>query len=150
MNLNKYKIPYENKIFMASFNDVIQIVNKIPKNEHHYFYNGNSFKDSPFVIYRDAIKNKAFIDIYSLNDPSEGIIVLAVIPSERRNGLAELLVKKAINNIGKIRVNKLIWKVDSDNIPSIKLAKKLHFIENIKESTNKSTILEYNINNRET
>ena len=143
MNLNNYIIPLGGKIINATFDEINQIIKKIPKKEHKYIYNTDKFTDSPLVRYRDAIKNKAFIDIYSLDDPSIGIIVVAVVPSERRKGLAEYLIKRAINILPKIKINKLIWKVDSDNSNSINLARKLQFVKNEDESTSRSIILEY-------
>lgn len=143
MDLNNYIIPSDGKIMNATFDEVNQIIKKIPKKEHKYLYNTNKFTDSPLVRYRDVIKNKAFIDIYSLDDLSIGIIVVGVIPSERRKGLAEYLIKRAINLLPKIEIRKLIWKVDSDNTNSINLAKKLQFIKNDEKSTSRSIILEY-------
>ena len=118
----------------ATFTDVKHIIDNIPKGEHHWFYHGNSFKDSPYVKYRNIIytdkKNKigGFIDIYAFDDaPDTGIVVVAVDPRARGKGIASRLVKTAIKELPKKGINTLIWRADNDNIASIKLAEKLGF-----------------------
>src|SRR5699024_6566381 len=60
---------------LSTFKSVKKIVDNIPKEEHHWFYNGDSFKDSPYVKYRNVMhaKNKSagFIDIYTFDDEPE-------------------------------------------------------------------------------
>lgn len=119
---------------LSTFQSVKKIVDNIPKEEHHWFYNGDSFKDSPYVKYRNVMhaKNKAagFIDIYTFDDePEIGIIVIALEPNARGTGLAEKLVKQAIKDVPSIGITQLFWRADTDNIASYKLAKKLGFMD---------------------
>ena len=119
---------------LSTFKSVKKIVDNIPKEEHHWFYHGDSFKDSPYVKYRNVMhaKNKSagFIDIYTFDDePEIGIIVIALEPNARGTGLAEKLVKQAIKDVPSIGITQLFWRADTDNIASYKLAKKLGFTD---------------------
>lgn len=122
----------------ATFNQVKRIVNNIPKEEHHWFYHGDEFKDSPYVKYRDVMYLKngrgktigGFIDVYSFDsDPDTGIVVIALEPGARGTGLATKLVQKALKKLPSLGIKKVIWRADVDNIASQKLAKKLGFTD---------------------
>ena len=122
----------------ATFNQVKRIVNNIPKEEHHWFYHGDEFKDSPYVKYRDVMYLKngrgktigGFIDVYSFDsDPDTGIVVIALEPGARGTGLATKLVQKALKKLPALGIKKVIWRADIDNIASQKLAKKLGFTD---------------------
>ena len=119
------------------FNQVKRIINNIPKEEHHWFYHGETFKDSPYVKYRKVMylphvrgKVGGFIDVYTFdNEPETGIIVIAVEPAARGTGLSQKLVQKAIDDAPSFGIKKLIWRADTDNIASIKLAQKMGFAD---------------------
>lgn len=119
----------------SSFAEVKRIVNKIPKNEHHWFYHGDTFKDSPYVKYRKTMylpkmrgKVGGFIDVYTFDsDPDTGVIVIALMPAARGTGLSEKLVQQAIKDVPTLGIKRLIWRADNDNIASIKLAEKMGF-----------------------
>ena len=122
----------------ATFSQVKRIVNNIPKEEHHWFYHGDEFKDSPYVKYRDVMYLKngrgktigGFIDVYSFDsDPDTGIVVIALEPGARGTGLATKLVQKALKKLPSLGIKKVIWRADTDNIASQKLAKKLGFTD---------------------
>ena len=122
----------------VAFNQVKRIVNNIPKEEHHWFYHGDEFKDSPYVKYRDVMYLKngrgktigGFIDVYSFDsDPDTGIVVIALEPGARGTGLATKLVQKALKKLPALGIKKVIWRADADNIASQKLAKKLGFTD---------------------
>lgn len=122
----------------ATFSQVKRIVNNIPKEEHHWFYHGDEFKDSPYVKYRDAMYLKngrgktigGFIDVYSFDsDPDTGIVVIALEPGARGTGLATKLVQKALKKLPSLGIKKVIWRADVDNIASQKLAQKLGFTD---------------------
>ena len=122
----------------ATFSQVKRIVNNIPKEEHHWFYHGDEFKDSPYVKYRDVMYLKngrgktigGFIDVYSFDsDPDTGIVVIALEPGARGTGLATKLVQKALKKLPALGIKKVIWRADVDNIASQKLAKKLGFTD---------------------
>lgn len=130
---------------LASFNDVQMIIDNIPKNEHHLFYHGPEFKDVP-TAYRSVKKNTdgagGFIDVYDLDDPGTGIIVIAVEPSARGTGLSAELVKDAINNTPK-HIHTLYWRCDKENIASYKLAKKMGFKQDNRETSKDQYVLKY-------
>ena len=119
------------------FIKVKRIVDSIPKEEHHWFYHGDTFKDSPYVKYRNVMylphvrgSVGGFIDVYTFDsDPDTGIVVIALQPRARGTGLATTLVQKAIEEVPALGIKKLIWRADVDNIASIKLAQKLGFTD---------------------
>lgn len=122
----------------ATFAQVKKIVDNIPKEEHHWFYHGDEFKDSPYVKYRDVMYLKngrgktvgGFIDIYSFDsDPDVGIVVIALEPAARGTGLATKLVQKTLKKLPLLGIKKVIWRADNDNVASQKLAKKLGFTD---------------------
>lgn len=122
----------------VTFAQVKKIVNNIPKEEHHWFYHGDEFKDSPYVKYRDVMYLKngrgktvgGFIDIYSFDsDPDVGIVVIVLEPAARGTGLATKLVQKALKKLPSLGIKKVIWRADNDNVASQKLAKKLGFTD---------------------
>lgn len=122
----------------ATFAQVKKIVDNIPKEEHHWFYHGDEFKDSPYVKYRDVMYLKngrgktvgGFIDIYSFDsDPDVGVVVIALEPAARGTGLATKLVQKALKKLPSLGIKKVIWRADNDNVASQKLAKKLGFTD---------------------
>lgn len=129
----------------ATFTQVKKIVDNIPKKEHHWFYHGDEFKDSPYVKYRDVMYLKngrgktvgGFIDIYSFDsDPDVGIVVIALEPAARGTGLATKLVQKALKKLPSLGIKKVIWRADNDNVASQKLAKKLGFTDISDHKTN--------------
>ena len=122
----------------ATFNQVKKIVDNIPKEEHHWFYHGKEFKDSPYVKYRDVMYLRngrgktigGFIDVYAFDsDPDTGIVVIALEPGARGTGLATKLVQKALKKLPSLGIKKVIWRADVDNIASQKLAEKLGFTD---------------------
>lgn len=122
----------------ATFNQVKKIVDNIPKEEHHWFYHGKEFKDSPYVKYRDVMYLRngrgktigGFIDVYAFDsDPDTGIVIIALEPAARGTGLATKLVQKALKKLPSLGIKKVIWRADVDNIASQKLAKKLGFTD---------------------
>lgn len=134
INLNETTLIESNN----KFKDVKRIVDHIPKEEHHWFYHGDEFKDSSYVKYRDVMYLKngrgktvgGFIDIYSFDsDPDVGIVVIALEPAARGTGLATKLVQKALKKLPSLGIKKVIWRADNDNVASQKLAKKLGFTD---------------------
>lgn len=127
-----------NETASNKFSRVKAIIDNIPKEEHHWFYHGDEFKDSPYVKYRDVMYLKngrgktigGFIDVYSFDsDPDTGIVVIALEPGARGTGLATKLVQKALKKLPSLGIKKVIWRADVDNIASQKLAKKLGFTD---------------------
>lgn len=120
-----------------SFAEVKKIVDRIPKKDHHYFYHGATFTDSPYNRYRlvryvtkNGKKYGGFLDVYGFDDdPTAGIIVVALEPGARGTGLSDQLVKEAIKEAPKHNIDRLYWKADADNIGSIKLAQRTGFVK---------------------
>lgn len=137
----------------TSFKQVQAIVNAIPKEDHHYFYHGDTFKDSPYVIYRNVryLPNGrgksigAFIDVYSLDDPGTGIIVIAAEPAARGHGLTDALVQDAIAAAPSKGIHTLYWRCDKDNTHSLELAKRNGFILDKRETSKEQYVLKYKI-----
>lgn len=127
----------------ASFASVKQIVDRIPQSEHHFFYHGDTFKDSPNVVYRNVTKERrrnggaAFIDIYAFDDaPTVGVVVIAATPEARGKGLTDYLISTACAELPKKGITKLVWRCDTDNLPSYKLAMRHGFVDVSKPGTN--------------
>ena len=124
------------KLLHASFTDVKKIVDSIPKEEHHFFYHGSEFKDSPNVVYRKIVKEhrrdggSAFIDVYAFDDaPDVGVVVIAATPNGRGHGLTDALINAACQELPSIGITRLVWRCDTDNIASYALAKRHKFID---------------------
>lgn len=136
-----------NKLFLKSksnFKDIINIITNIPKEEHKYFYHGDKYVDSPYLIYRDIAYYKskpvAFIDIYKFNEDPIGTVIIASVPEVRGKGINDNLINKAIRKIPK-DIDILYWKCDKDNIASYKLALKHGFKLDRNETTGSKYIL---------
>lgn len=137
----------------TSFKQVQAIVNAIPKEDHHYFYHGDTFKDSPYVVYRNVrylpnARGKrigAFIDVYSLDDPGTGIIVIAAEPAARGQGLTDELVKDAISAAPDKGIHTLYWRCDKDNTHSLELAKRNGFVLDKRETSKDQYVLKYKL-----
>lgn len=135
-----------------SFSQIKKIVDNIPKEEHHLFYHGNEFKNSPYSVYRNAIfsssnKNSgAFIEIYNLDksNPNIGIVVIAATPDIRGKGYTDKLIKDAISAMPSIGIDRLYWRCSNDNDHSYQLALRNGFkLE--KRSSSKERLLTYSI-----
>ena len=142
---------------LATFDEVKAIVDKIPKEEHKYFYTGENFTDSPYVIYRNVkyiLKNNtkygAFVEVYSDMDsdqPDEDIGYITVVaePEARGTGITDTLVKDAISNMEAMQIHSLYWECDADNKGSVKLAERTGFKLDKKYSTHDYVVYVYNI-----
>lgn len=121
--------------YSDSFDDVMDIVDTLPKNELKYICNG-SFKNSPYVIYREVLKVNnipvAFIEIYRFDKGNIGTIVLASRHGHgnkyRRKGYTSEILKRAIEWAHQDNtINKLVYPVKLDNSKSMNLAHKFGF-----------------------
>ena len=87
------------------------------------------YVDSSNIAYRyvHKINNHpvGFIDCYKYNHSNHSaFIILAVNPAYRGNGIGKLMLKKAEYNCKLLGFQKLIYRVEKENIPSFNLAKK--------------------------
>lgn len=139
----------------TSFADVKRIVDNIPKEEHHFFYNGGTFKNSPYVIYRNVayvphVRGKigAFIEVYAFDDaPDIGIVVIAAEPAARGKGLTDKLITNAVKTLSIRGIHTLYWRCDADNIASYRLAERNGFTLNDKKTTKEQYVFTRDISN---
>ena len=129
-------------------NDVNEIISKLSKEESNYIGRGQ-WVDSEYVIYRKVEYNNnipiAFIDVYLMPKyENTGLIVIAVSKDARGKGIGKELVKGAINSLKSNKdIDRLRWKVDSNNKISINMAESLGF--ELSETTKKEKIYYYNL-----
>jgi len=141
------------RLWYASYDDVMFIINRIPKCDHHYFYHGSQFKDTPWVVYRNAIlvKNRgkeqpidttggAFIDVYYQQGVSadEAGILIGASPCARGKGYTDQLVKKAIAETPDI-IKTFTWKCAKENKHSLNLALRCGFVLDEEKSRKSKT-----------
>jgi len=138
-----------------NFNDVKKVVDSLSEKELNYICSG-TFKDSPFVKYRDIHYENGepvgFIDIYvNPESKNKGSIVIAVKEDARGKGIAKNLISKALKKTSSIKdLEVLEWKADNTNKESIALAQYFGFKFETKtsdrtifsKSINESTIFE--------
>lgn len=122
----------------VDFKDIHKIVDNLSPKEKKWLYNGSTFKDSPYVVYRDIQyknvldkKHGGFLEAYIFPKEKNNIYVSIVVDKEsRRLGIADLLMNRFMLVIQAFCPNKtVIWKVKPDNIASIKLAQKMGFAD---------------------
>lgn len=120
----------------VDFKDIHKIVDNLSSKEKKWLYNGSTFKDSPYVVYRDIQyknvldkKHGGFLEAYIFPKEKNNIYVsIAVDKESRRLGIADMLVNRFMLVIQAFCPNKtVIWKVKPDNTASIELAKKHGF-----------------------
>lgn len=134
-----------------SYNKVLDIIKRIPQNEHHKFFDVNrGFVESPYLVYRDieyiTVGNNVyagFIEVYNLKD-NIGTVIIAVEPNARGTGLSDMMIRRMKSNI-PTDITSLEWKCVSGS-SSEKLAKRNGFKEDRKSDGN--TILYYTCNKR--
>lgn len=120
----------------VDFKEIRKIVDNLSPKEKKWLYSGSTFKDSPYVVYRDIQyknvldkKHGGFLEAYIFPKEKNNIYVsIAVDKESRRLGIADLLMNRFMLVIQAFCPNKtVIWKVRPDNIASIELAKKHGF-----------------------
>ena len=120
----------------VDFKEIRKIVDNLSPKEKKWLYNGSTFKDSPYVVYRDIQyknvldkKHGGFLEAYIFPKEKNNIYVsIAVDKESRRLGIADLLMNRFMLVIQAFCPNKtVIWKVKPDNTASIELAKKHGF-----------------------
>lgn len=91
------------------------------------------FVDSPNLLYRHlAPKDAGFVEMYRMS-PSErkAFLTLAVRPEAQGKGVGKRLLKKAIEDAKLMRdIESIIYKVDNDNIASLKLGASVGKLKN--------------------
>lgn len=136
----------------VNFSQIKSIVDNIPKEEHHLFYHGDVFKNSPYSVYRNAIFSSsdkahgAFIEIYNMDKshPNIGVVVIAATPDARGKGYTDKLIQDAIKQMPSLGIDTLYWKCSNDNDFSYQLALRNGFKLN-KRYSSKERLLTYTI-----
>lgn len=123
----------------VDFRDIKRIVDNLTPQEKKWLYHGDTFKDSPYVVYRNLKYLKGirgsiggFLEAYIFPKEEQNMYIsIAVEKQARGKGIADDLVTEFMQ-VAKLNYpNKtVIWKVNEDNIASIKLAKRHGFTRN--------------------
>ena len=108
----------------SNFDKVLKIYNSLPKAQQLLVAPRGHFVDSPNLLYRlIAAKDKGFVELYKLpNKKRKAFLTVAVSPDAQGKGIGKNLVQKAIKDAKLSRdIESIIYKVDNDNIASLKL-----------------------------
>lgn len=108
----------------SNFDKVLKIYNSLPKAQQLLVAPRGHFVDSPNLLYRlIAAKDKGFVELYKLpNKKRKAFLTVAVSPDAQGKGIGKKLVQKAIKDAKLSRdIESIIYKVDNDNIASLKL-----------------------------
>ncbi|MEF3279867.1 MAG: GNAT family N-acetyltransferase [Elusimicrobiota bacterium] len=81
---------------------------------------------SKTFVYEDNESVVGFINFWEIGDEIE-INTLAVLKSERRQGIGEKLIDFVIKRATELKSRRIILEVSSNNIPAISLYKKKFF-----------------------
>lgn len=106
------------------------IYDSLTDQEKHWVSPRNEFVDSDKILFREVMQNGkgqdvGFIDVYEFNkDKQIGFIVMAVHPDFRSQGYSRKLRTSAIENCKKLRMSKLIYRVDVENLDSLRSIKR--------------------------
>lgn len=105
------------------YKKVLDIYNKLPKEQQLYVAPSGTFVDSPKLLDRYVLeKQKGFIESYSTQNPEEAFITLAVDPEFRGKGLGKRLVNESLNRLKNKGIKNILYKVDNENKASKALA----------------------------
>lgn len=106
------------------------IYNSLTDQEKHWVSPRGEFIDSDKILFREIMQSEkgqdaGFIDVYEFNnDKKIGFIVMAVHPDFRSQGYARRLRTSAIENCKRIKMRKLIYRYDIENVDSLRSIKK--------------------------
>ena len=118
---------------VGTYQDSLSIYNSLTPQEKKWCSPSGRFIDSPILISRQVIYSgrspAAFGEVYKWNGKSKnvGFIVLAVHRNHRGKGYAKQVIDRCIDEIKSLGYSKLIYRVDIENIASIRLAEKYGF-----------------------
>ena len=118
---------------VGTYQDSLSIYNSLTPQEKKWCSPSGRFIDSPILISRQVIYSgrspAAFGEVYKWNGKSKnvGFIVLAVHRNHRGKGYAKQVIDRCIEEIKSLGYSKLIYRVDIENIASIRLAERYGF-----------------------
>jgi GNAT superfamily N-acetyltransferase len=88
------------------YKKVLNIYNKLPKEQQLYVAPSGKFVDSPHLLDRYILeRQKGFIEAYKTANPSEAFITLAVAPEFRGKGLGKKLINESLSRLKNIHVS---------------------------------------------
>ena len=120
---------------MSDFEEIQKIFNSMDEQDKMYFGHDTILKndiDPQYLIYREIVPNVAVCELFFLNRQQitekkyVGISVM-VNPSYRNKGIAEKLMRKAIDVVKENEFSAISVDVYTENIKSQNLLKKLGF-----------------------
>lgn len=99
-----------------NYKKVLDIYNKLPKEQQLYVAPSGKFVDSPHLLDRYILeRQKGFIEAYKTANPSEAFITLAVAPEFRGQGLGKKLINESLSRLKDKGIKNIIYKVDNAN-----------------------------------
>lgn len=105
------------------YKQVLDIYNKLPKEQQLYVAPSGKFVDSPRLLDRYILeKQKGFIEAYKTSSPEEAFVTLAVQPEFRGQGLGKKLINESLLRLNDKGIKNIIYKVDNNNKASKSLA----------------------------
>lgn len=117
----------------SDFERVLDVYNNLTPEQKLFVAPRGSFVDSPNLLYRHlAPKDAGFVEMYRMS-PSErkAFLTLAVRPEAQGKGIGKKLLQKAIAEAKLIRdIESIAYKVDNDNIASLKLGASVGKLKN--------------------
>ena len=106
-----------------TYRQSLKTFNKLSDEQKNFVCNG-PFKNSPYVKVR--ISNKyGFCELYSFDDSSTLVAVLAVAPEYQGKGYGAKLFKQAESKAKAKGYKRILYGVKLHNVNSLRLAKKL-------------------------
>ena len=121
------------------YKKVLNIYNKLPKEQQLYVAPSGKFVDSPHLLDRYILeKQKGFIEAYKTSNPSEAFVTLAVAPEFRGQGLGKQLINESLSRLKDKGIKNIIYKVDNKNKASKTLAE--DFNSNAEEITDEYSL----------
>lgn len=121
------------------YKKVLNIYNKLPKEQQLYVAPSGKFVDSPRLLDRYILeKQKGFIEAYKTDNPDEAFVTLAVDPSFRGQGLGKKLINESLLRLKDKGIKNIIYKVDNGNKASKTLAE--YFNSNPEEITDEYSL----------
>ena len=141
------------KIFNGehSYPDARAVYDSLSDDDKKLCSPNGEYTNNPACVWRwvayDKSKPVGFIDLNKYNgsdDAKTVFVVCAVSPEYRRDGLATIMLKKAVKAATELGYKKLMYSTDEHNKPSIAVAEKFGFDSQTKTGSRLNYYLELN------
>lgn len=115
-----------------TYQDVLSVYNRLSEKDKLLVSPREKFIDSPNLVSREVkyVNNEpvGFSEAYKYNGKTDkAFIIVAVLEEYRGNNIATELIQKTVNNCFNQNYKTIIYRCDSNNIPSKNLAIKNNF-----------------------